>query len=331
MAKIRSGPAWMVRCTSMRSVVSLMSARCVVHAMHCATTRRGPEGLGQRGRGLRQVRLAATSPAVGARQSIRISRSGRPSRGMRRVPADPRWCAPIAIHRSRSASFSARSRPAATTDSREEPGTNVTPSTSATTQSPADTSTPPTRTGEPTEPGLSFVAPVNAIALENTGNPCASRAATSRTPPSSTNPDRPAASAAVVSTSPQYPRSSTQPTSTTSALPRRRFRHGHVHRQVVTRRAAHRVCRGSQLGSGPCGAEPAVRSQPSRLAQGRRAKLDQDRPDFVVGHSYLPILTRIRRDVAMVFTLGCVVVSLWRNGVVARVPRVLARAFAFSL
>ena len=136
--------------------------------------------------------------------------------------------------------------------------TKATPSTSATTQSPARHLTPPTRTGTPTEPGLSFVAPVRAMVAENTGNPCASRAATSRTPPSRINP----AEAGRLGRGREH----LTPVPAVGHLAHvhdqnaapGRLGHRHMHGQVVARSAADRVGRGGHGGARP--SRPNLRS-----------------------------------------------------------------------
>jgi hypothetical protein len=80
--------------------------------------------------------------------------------------------------------------------------TTATPSASPTTQSPAATD-PADRGGGPTVPGAVLGRAPQGHRGGEDGKPCASRAATSRTPPSITSPAIPRASAPVVSTSPQ--------------------------------------------------------------------------------------------------------------------------------
>ena len=214
----------------------------------------------------------ATAQSLGVDgPSIERRRRGRAARAWWRRRAAPR--------RSRS-SFSARARPAASTSSRLAPGTTVTPSTSPTTQSPVATSTSPTTTGSPTAPGCCFVAPGSASPVENTGNPCAASAATSRTHAVDHEPGEAA----------RLGRGGEHLAPVAAARDRRRRRRrarvpagaagdADVDREVVAGRAPHRERGRREPRAGPHGSDarcasavrPTRRASPRRGPRGQRA------------------------------------------------------------
>ena len=114
---------------------------------------------------------------------------------------------------------------------------------------------------------------------EKTGNPCASSAATSRTPPSRTKPGQ--------SRRLGRRRQHLAPIATVGHLadvhhehaPPRCRRDRHVHGQVVPRGAADGVGRGGHGSAGPGRSKPAVRRQATRLADGGRTQSRQRRRD----------------------------------------------------
>ena len=190
-------------------------------------------------------------------------------RAARRWSCPPRSCGehPVLLRRPGLG-------PAASTASSAAPGTTVTPSSSATIQSPTATSTPPTRAESPTPPGCSFVAPGSAIWVENTGKPCAASAATSRTPPSITSPTMPRASAAGGEHLAPVAELGDVADVDDEHRTGGRGRDRDVDREVVARRAAHRVRRRREPGARPRGPRPASASagRPTRRGSPRRAR-----------------------------------------------------------